>query len=203
MQRAIDISNYTGHLDGAAVDYLRRAASFVVVRLSTEDVAGQRDIAASQVGTLADAGIPWQGYLWCYWDDDPYQHWQLAQERLPAGWAGYHRLGIWLDMEDNCPNAAAALEWVGAYASLLTRDEFVPGVYTGRWWIDQHPAAFAGGRTRYWTQYPLWWASYGVAPSCYLAGIGPWERVAMHQYQSVDRGAYLSSYDLSQVCAEI
>lgn len=197
---AIDISNYTGELDARQLNWMRDNADLVIVRLSTEDNKRQRDIAAQQVGALAQAGIPWQGYLWCYWRDDPYEHWMAAQEKLPRGWPGYHQLGIWLDMEDACAPAKGALEWVNSYATLLRADGFSPGVYTGLWWIRQHAGAFYDDRGRYWAQYPLWWASYGVTPECQPSSIGPWKDVAMHQYQSVDQGDPLSSYDLSLIC---
>lgn len=200
MGTAIDISNYTGRLDDRQLRWLQDEAELVVVRLSTEDSKGQRDIAAQQVDALAGAGIAWQGYLWCYWDESPYVHWQRAQEKLPPGWPKYHQLGIWLDMEDAAPPGMDPLDWVGAYAQMLRVDGFVPGVYTGRWWLDAHRWAQQGERGRYWSQYPLWWASYGVEPSCQPGYTHPWTAVAMHQYRSVESGSVLNSYDLSLIC---
>lgn len=203
MSRAIDISNYSGYLDDRQVEWLKANCQLVIVRLSTEDKRSQRDIAAQQVLALHAAGVPWQGYLWCYWDMDPYEHWRLATEKLTGEWPSYHRLAIWLDMEDVCRPAWHALEWVSAYAGLLAADGFLPGVYTGQWWLDQHREAFEGGRAKYWTQYPLWWAHYGIEPTCTPPNLVPWEQAAMHQYRSVGHGSPLSAYDVSLVCAEI
>lgn len=197
---AIDISNYTGDLDDARLEWLQANADLVVVRLSTEDRRGQRRIAQQQVVALASRGIPWQGYLWCYWADDPYDHWASAKEMLPPDWPAYYGSHIWLDMEDRDEYPRHTLEWVNSYASLLRTDGFRPGVYTGLWWLRQHAAAFDGDRGRYWAQYPLWWASYGVQPDCQPSSIGPWQSVAMHQYQSVDHGPVMGSYDLSLIC---
>lgn len=203
MAEAIDISNYTGELRQTHLDWLRENADFVIVRLSTEDNRNQRVIAASQVRALHRARIPWQGYLWCYWDDDPFDHWHRATELLPGEWPSYHQLGIWLDMEDACVPARKSLEWVSAYANLLATDGFVPGVYTGKWWVDQHRAAFTGHRAKYWATFPVWWARYGIEPSCDLTGIEPFTRLAMHQFEAVDRGPVLRSYDRSHVCSVV
>jgi hypothetical protein len=199
-QTAIDISNYSGELTPEKIAFLRANASLVIVRLSTENGANQRAIAAQQVAALAEAGIPWQGYIWSYWDQSPVEHWEWARELLPDGWPGYHKLGIWLDCEDPSVPAVDALDWINSYASLLRADGFVPGVYTGLWWVRRHDAAFRGSRGQYWAQFPLWWASYRVKPACLPSSIGPWQSVAMHQYQAVEVGSPLSSYDLSLIC---
>lgn len=198
-ETAIDISNYTGDLSERQLEWLRETAAFVIVRLSTEDQDHQRTIAAQQVYALADARIPWQGYLWCYWDMDPFEHWRRATELLPDGWPGYLKAGIWLDMEDPVPRGQQALSWIGAYASLLARDGFTAGVYTGQWWLDQNRAGFEGGREDYWTEYPLWFARYGIPPTPAVAGIHPWTEVAMHQWAAVNQGPVLRSYDVSAV----
>lgn len=178
---------------------MRDNAQLVIVRLSTEDNKGQRAIAAQQVSALADAGIPWQGYLWCYWGMDPVDHWALAQEMLPASWPGYYGLNIWLDMEDDCSPPLLALAWVYAYGELLRRDGFAPGVYTGEWWIDKHDAAFKPHLAHIWNQYPLWFAAYKLPRPPADKQTAPWGEVAIHQYASVDVGDVLRSYDVSDV----
>lgn len=200
MAEAIDISNYTGFLGEGQVAWIRENFEFAIVRLSTEDGGRQRDKAAQQVRALHEGGVPWQGYLWCYWDQSPFDHWQRAQELLPAGWPGYHKLGIWLDMEDIASPAIWSLDWVNSYAQLLEADGFVPGVYTGLWWIRQHAGAFDGEQGKYWGRYPLWWAAYNGRPSCSPDSIGPWQHIAMHQYASVEKGPLVSSYDVSLIC---
>jgi hypothetical protein len=197
---AIDISNYTGELGPDEVVWLKENAQLVIVRLSTEDNHNQRRIARQQVIALAGAGIPWQGYIWCYWDMAPTDHWRLATELLPEGWPGYHQSGIWLDMEDDCEPHLLAPAWVGAYGLMLRAEGFVPGIYTGSWWIDKHYRAFAPWLSELWAQYPLWFANYNVQPTCEPPGTTPWTSAAMHQHAEVKAGPVLHSYDLSLIC---
>lgn len=197
---AIDISNYTGKLEDWDLDWLQGNCDLVIVRLSTEDNHAQRDIAAQQVGALAARGIPWQGYLWAYWVDDPFDHWQRAKAKLPPSWPGYYGRNIWIDLEDAVPQGDRALPWVMAYAEMLRADDFLPGVYTGEWWVNQERSAFEGGRADLWTRYPLWFADYSEPPSCKPQGTAPWWNVAMHQFQSIDQGPVIASYDRSLIC---
>lgn len=197
---AIDISNYTGRLDEWDLDWLQGNAQLVIVRLSTEDNHGQRDIAEQQVSALAGRGIPWQGYLWAYWSDDPFDHWQRVKERLPEGWHGYYGRNIWIDLEDFEQPAIATLAWVMAYAEMLRAEDFLPGVYLGEWWADAEREAFEGGRAELWTRYPLWFARYNGYRTCQPQGTAPWASVAMHQFESVDQGPVLASYDRSLIC---
>lgn len=197
---AIDISNYTGKLEFWDLDWLQGNSDLVIVRLSTEDGAGQRDIAAQQVSALGERGIPWQGYLWCYWDQHPASHWERATELLPAGWPGYYGRNIWLDMEDDVTPGVRALDWVTSYAWLLEGEDFAPGLYTGAWWIRKHSAAFQPALERHWARFPLWNANYNGNPSCGNPGLPIWGAVAMHQYESVGQGPVLGSYDRSLIC---
>lgn len=197
---AIDISNYTGELSELQVNWLRDNCDVVIVRLSTEDGRSQRWIAQQQVGALADGGVPWQGYLWCYWQDSPYEHWQRAKELLPADWPGYFQSAIWLDLEDLQRPQIHVLDWVMAYANMLRAEGFIPGVYTGQWWVDLHPAAFTPETAAYWRQLPLWLAHYGIDPTCKPTPPQPFRSIAMHQYQTVEGSYPLSHYDLSLIC---
>lgn len=197
---AIDISNYTGMLGTKHIEWMRENAAFAIVRLSTEDGRDQRRIAAQQINELVQAGIPWQGYLWCYWQDDPVEHWIRATEMLPAGWPGYHGSGIWLDCEDTPHRPGAAFTWLMAYSHMLALEGFTPGIYTGTWWVRQNPAEFAGMRAGYLARMPAWWANYSHLPGCDVPQIEPWETLAMHQYASVNVGPVLLAYDLSYVC---
>lgn len=197
---AIDISNYTGRLSGEQLLWLKDNCDVVIVRLSTEDGGNQREIAAQQVSALADAGVPWQGYLWCYWQDSPFEHWKRATELLPTNWPGYFQSAIWLDMEDICRPAVRVIDWVMAYSAMLKTEGFIPGVYTGQWWMDLHKPAFEEPAAIYWRQLPLWLAHYGIDPTCTPTLPYPFRSIAMHQYQAVNVGDPLSSYDLSLIC---
>lgn len=199
MKTAIDISNYTGEVHDAQLAFLRDNADLVIVRLSTETTGNQAQIAAQQVRALAQAGIPWQGYLWCYWRDSPYELWSRAQAALP-GWNGYYGARIWLDAEDTPDDGAAAFDFIMAYARLLTTDEFVPGLYTGGWWLRQNPGVLEGDRGRYLAHLPLWLANYTIPGDCSIQPVAGWESVAMHQYASRDRFGSLGPLDLNVIC---
>jgi len=203
MKTAIDISNYTGNLTQNQALWLKRNTDLVIVRLSTEDGGGQREIAAQQVSVLASYRIPWQGYLWCYWQDNPVDHWARATEKLPKDWPGYHSLGIWLDMEDKCDPPLLALSWVYRYKLLLKPEGFEVGVYTGEWWLDAHRSAFTTHLAPIWRTFPLWFANYSVPPGGALPGAAPWEKVAMHQYRVVEDNPVLPNYDVSDILAEV
>lgn len=199
MNTAIDISNYTGYLSGDQVGYLREHADLVIVRLSTETSGNQHGISMQQIGALVAGAVPWQAYLWCYWRDSPYELWQRAQGGLP-NWKGYYGARIWLDAEDTPDDANQAFDFIMGYARLLTTDEFVPGIYTGAWWLRQNAGILEGERGRYLAALPLWLANYTLPGDCTIQPVGAWERVAMHQYASRERLGPLGPCDLNVVC---
>lgn len=200
MDRAIDISNYSGRLNGVQVDWLRDRYDLVIVRLSTEDNHGQREIAAQQVKALADAQLPWQGYLWFYWDVYPGVSWMRAKEMLPDGWPGYCGSGIWLDLEDMPGDHRLAATCLQAYCDILETEGFQPGIYSGSWWVKRNPWLSDEPIARKLSTLPTWWASYGTDPKCDLPLPMPFANLAMHQYVSHQWLGPIPACDESLIC---
>lgn len=200
MWNAVDISNYTGELGYEQVSYLRHTADLVIVRLSTETSRNQHAIALQQIAALAAAYIPWQAYLWAYWSDSPYELWMRASEGIDETWPGYYGARIWIDCEDHPDDDNRAFDWLLSYGALLKMDDFVPGIYTGQWWLDQHPGVLAGKRAHYLTSFPLWLANYSQMGDCSIAPPAEWQRVAMHQYGSREQWGPIGAVDLSVIC---
>lgn len=200
MGTAIDISNYSGRLNGTQCEWLRDRYDLVIVRLSTEDNRGQRAIAAQQVLALAEAGIPWQGYLWMYWDVYPEVLWERATAQLPADWPYYSGTGIWLDLEDQPDDTRLAATCLQAYCDILETDDFQPGVYSGPWWVEQNPWITEGRIAKKMSQLPVWWANYNVQASCNLGMPYPFVDLAMHQHTSYNALGPMMACDISEVC---
>lgn len=200
MRSAVDISNYTGRLSPEQAGYLRDNTDLVIVRLSTETSRDQHAIALQQIEALNQAGVPWQSYLWCYWADSPYELWMRASEGVDPTWSGYYGGRIWLDLEDHPSDDSRAFDWILSYAALLEMDDFRPGIYTGQWWLDQHPGILEGQRAHYLTSFPLWIANYSHPGDCTIEAPAEWQRVAMHQYASREAWGPLGAVDLSVIC---
>lgn len=200
MGRALDISNYTGRLNGEQVEWLKDRYDLVIVRLSTEDHRQQRAIAAQQVSALAGAGIAWQGYLWLYWEQYPTRLWQLASQFLPSEWPGYAGSGIWIDLEDMPGDPQLAATCLLAYLAILETEQFQPGIYTGSWWIAQNDWISDEPLAKKLSQLPTWWADYNQEPTCDLALAGPFSNLAMHQYAAHNSLGPLLACDESLVC---
>lgn len=200
MRRAIDISNYTGTLSAEQARWIREHYDLAIVRLSTEDNHGQREIAAQQVKMLADQSVPWQGYLWMYWEQWPGTLWMRAKAHLPESWPGYAGAGIWIDLEDTPGPYDLAAACLQAYCDILETEGFVPGIYTGGWWVAQNPWLLEEPICRKLATLPVWWAHYGLAPSCNLSLAGPFRDLAMHQFASHQALGPLMACDESLIC---
>lgn len=184
MAKALDISNYTGRLNTQQIEWLQGRYDLVIVRLSTENNRQQRSIAAQQVAALAAARIPWQGYLWMYWEQYPSALWNLARERLPDGWPGYSGKGIWIDLEDEPGDSGLAATCLQAYLDVLETDGFTPGIYTGSWWVAKNEWLSDEPVARKLSTLPVWWADYNREPGAEIPLAGPFTDLAMHQYAS-------------------
>lgn len=200
MKHAVDISNYTGRLSADQAGYLRHSTDLVIVRLSTETSRDQHNIALQQINALNDAGVPWQAYLWAYWNDSPYELWMRASDGIDPTWAGYYGGRIWLDLEDNPEDDNRAFDWILSYGALLEMEDFRPGIYTGQWWLDQHPGFLAGRRAEFLTSFPLWLANYSHPGDCSILPPPEWQSIAMHQYASREEWGIIGPCDLSVIC---
>lgn len=200
MGKAIDISNYSGRLNAAQLDWLQGRYDLVIVRLSTENNRQQRSITVQQVTALAAAGIPWQGYLWMYWEQYPGALYMLATELIPDGWPGYAGKGIWIDLEDETGDPRLAATCLQAYLDILETEGFQPGVYSGSWWVERNPWLSDDPIARKLATLPTWWADYGVAPTCDLPLAGPFGNLAMHQYAAHQSLGPMYACDESLIC---
>lgn len=199
---AIDISNYTGRLDARACEIIQTAGvGLVVVRLSIEETAAQAEIAAQQVGALADAGIPWQGYVWAYFDMDPAEIWAEATRRLDPAWPGYHGATVWLDCEGAVPDGADVVQWLQDWDTVVRANNCLPGIYSTRlWWETNVPIPLRRQR-RLFGGWEAWIAQWDGYRSC--ANVWPWPPfgvVSMKQTGEQELTPELGPHDVNWAC---
>lgn len=167
MPKAVDVSNYNGELTDEWCTAVKAAGvALVIVRLSTESEHDQAEITARQVAVLARNQVPWQGYLWAYWNSDPGVLWDAAQAQLPPGWPGYSGRNIWIDCEDGDPDPYLGLLWLVEYGRILEAADFQPGIYTSPYWWKNNVRNRDSQQVRILGEWPLWVAYWDWAMDC-------------------------------------
>lgn len=183
--RAIDISNYSGPMTAESIQAIQAAnVKLVVVRLSLETGRNQLGIARQQIVTLAAAGIPWQGYHWCYYDQPAGPSVRSLESAFGDIWAGYYGSTLWLDDEDEDSIGEDNYRWLHRAGKAAKRLGFTPGIYTRpSLWNGTDRELAPGILLDEFATWPLWltaWSSpFGTRPN----PIARWSTVTMAQYR--------------------
>jgi hypothetical protein len=171
MQRALDVSNYTGGF-GPDVVACWREWGYGHLVCGTQ----RPEITRRQLEVAVQGGMTVDAYVYLYWRYDVGEQVRAALETV----AGYPVGRLWLDCEDatgsRTPEEMVALigEAVAACAC---------GIYTGRWWWVP-----STGNSSAFSHLPLWHAEYTSGPQVEpdfdgFRAYGGWKRPFMWQFQ--------------------
>lgn len=115
---------------------------------------------------LRDIGLPY-GFYWYYNNKySPDQQGKLFVDTIKR--VGFPPLGIWLDLEDRLPGKYAG--WKNWYDFLFDLEVAFPkkliGIYTGHYYFKEFTlgVGIPQASLKWFGKFPLWVASYGVAP---------------------------------------
>ncbi len=173
----IDASNWQGEITPAIAACLAENVSIAVVRASLESprlVA----IAKRQIEACQAAGLQVHGYLWMYPSWDPVKTVGDAMREYGA----YGLPWFWIDAEETGDVASPARNaaWLTAALAALEEHGVRAGVYSGKWWWDEHMAGSTAFR-----ETPLWYAEYDGDPDLYRwTPFGGWRNPAGKQYDA-------------------
>lgn len=187
----LDISNYTGYLNPGHIVQLKQAGvGLVIVRLPIPGVERQelQPIALQQIEVLSKAGIPWQGYMWCYPDIPVERQVPVVLDFLAPIEHTYHGDILWVDVETDEPSFRAdVMAWLRAARPLIEARGYAMGIYTSAtmWAKVKGTDEFA--------DCPLWDANYNGTPGQGLISYGGWGgKPIIHQYSGTTTVAGLT-----------
>lgn len=174
MEKALDVSNYSGAFGAEAVACWQEQGYRHLV------CGTQRpEITRRQLETALAGGLSVAAYVYLYWRHDVV----AAVQRSLAALEGLPVERLWLDCED-VRGALSAEDVVERIAAAVAAcGAFPHGIYTGRWWWTPNTDESAAFR-----HLPLWHAEYTGSPSTLpdfgrFLPYGGWSRPAMWQYQ--------------------
>ena len=174
MEKAIDVSNYSGVFGAAAVACWREQGFDHIVCGTQRPEITRRQLEAAVAGGMGVAA-----YAYLYWRSDVVE----AVQRALAAVDGFAIERLWLDCED-VRGALTAEDVVGRIAAAAAAcGDFPHGIYTGRWWWvpnTDNSSAFS--------HLPLWHAEYTGSPQSLpdfgrFLPYGGWSRPLMWQFQ--------------------
>jgi len=174
MERALDVSNYSGVFSREAVACWRQQGYGHLVCGSQRS-----EITRRQLETAVAGGMSVDAYVYLYWRFDVAGQVAAALETV----RGYPVERLWLDCEDAAGGLAPAAIVGRIGTAVAACGAFPHGIYTGRWWWEP-----TTGASRAFSHLPLWHAEYPVVsePPPDFAGFrayGGWSRPAMWQYR--------------------
>lgn len=174
MQKALDVSNYTGPFT-PEVAHCWRERGFSRLIAGTQ----RPEITRGQLESALEAGLQVEAYVYLYWRFDTAAEVRAAIEAvsdLPVQ-------RLWLDCEDSAEGFTPeqVLSQIGAAVSAA--GSIPAGIYTGRWWW--RPAT---ADSVVFASLPLWHAEYtpraNLLPDfAAFEPYGGWSRPRMWQYQ--------------------
>lgn len=181
MPLAIDVSNYSGPIEGdRARALLDAGVRRVVVGTQYPRPPYPPGVAHRQVPALLEAGLEVHIYVYLWLAADGGMQVRDALARVQR-WSG--RLGgLWLDVEDTTAEALSPAERLAAVRAAIeaARDAApaIPtGIYTARWYWRE-----AMADTDACSSLPLWVAQYDGQRDLAFTPFGGWQRAAMKQY---------------------
>lgn len=197
---AIDISNYTGELTVEQVaDCKAQGVALVIVRLSLETDAHQLAVAVQQIRTLQAAQMPWQGYVWCYWRQDPGTLFQDLKSSYGDLWDGYYGRTLWLDDEEKAGLGITNYAWLRSAAWCAELQGFVAGIYTRRSLWDGGSRKLPPGHGLHFAEWRLWLADWDYDGASDVEPLPPFTSVAIVQSPNLPFGVpSISVYDRNQ-----
>ncbi len=174
LQRALDVSNYSGAFSAETARRWREAGVEHVI------CGTQRpDVTRAQALAVIGAGLTLDAYVYLYWSHDVIGQVRDAiavVEGLPVGC-------LWLDCEDGVAGRAATEVGRLIESAVGGAGDFPVGVYTGRWWWQP-----ATGDSAAFAHLPLWHAEYTSSPALLpdfdsFQPYGGWQRPLVWQYR--------------------
>lgn len=174
MERALDVSNYTG-VFGAETVACWRSLGYDHLICGTQ----RPEVTRAQLAAATAGGMTVDAYCFLYWDVSPASQVQAAL----AAVTGFPVRCLWLDCED-ATEGRAPETMVGLIAAAVAAcGDFPCGIYTGRWWWVP-----ATGDSTAFAHLPLWHAEWTAGPEVLpdfaaFRPYGGWTRPAMWQFQ--------------------
>jgi len=174
MQRALDVSNYSGVFAAEAVACWR-SLGYSHVICGTQ----QAETTRAQLATTLAGGMSADAYVFLYWHLPPAAQVQAALAAI----AGFPVGRLWLDCEDAVEGRAPE-QVVGLIGEAVAACGDLPcGVYTGRWWWLP-----STGDSAAFSHLPLWHAEWTSGPDVLPSFdafrlYGGWSRPAIWQFQ--------------------
>lgn len=120
--------------------------------------------------------MPWQGYFWCYYDEQPGYQIRAMDRTYRDLWSGYLGATLWLDDEDEETIGSASYPWLLRAAKTAKRLGFTPGIYSRRRLWNGDDRESPGDLAPAFGGWPLWLADYdstGDPRPADLAPFGP------------------------------
>lgn len=173
MRRAIDVSNYSGQINGATISCWRNQGYDHLI-CGTQ----RREITRQQLQT-AQAEITLDAYVYLYWSRDIAAQVREALETI----SGLNVGRLWLDCEDDAGGRTPEQVVSLIRDAVAACDNFPNGIYTGRWWWQP-----STGDSQEFAGLPLWHAEYTAHPNVLpdfdgFRPYGGWTRPSMWQFQ--------------------
>ncbi len=174
MQRALDVSNYSGVFSTEVVAGWRQLGFTHLVCGTQRPAITRKQLEAALAG-----GMSIDAYVYLYWRFDVADQLRTALQTvagLPVGW-------LWLDCEDAATGLAPEVVVSLIDEAVRACGERPHGIYTGRWWWGP-----ATGDSTAFSHLPLWHAEYSSGPEFLpdfdgFRPYGGWTRPVMWQFQ--------------------
>jgi hypothetical protein len=199
----VDVSNYTGPLDTAALETWRDEHDIgLVIAQSIDPPSGYpTGVTRQQLQACADVGIATDAYLYLWTNSDVRADMRNKLSLLEGFTIGR----LWLDAEDTAPASVAtrrASMWA-AFQELdlwsIDHDLPLAGLYTGNWWIN----GYLDGDASEWANRSLWLAQYdGIDDTSVITLPKGWTSCAVKQYAGSSTLAGVGGVDLNVLSAE-
>ncbi|MFA7248279.1 MAG: GH25 family lysozyme [Dehalococcoidia bacterium] len=190
MPLAIDVSNFTGPIEGPQAAALRAAGvRRAVVGTQYPQPPYPAGCAHLQIPALLEAGIEVEAYVYLWFGDDPARQVQDARDAI-APWRDRVRR-LWIDVEDESAPLDQDTRAERLRVAIEACGTMPAGIYTAAWYWRPFM-----GDTRAFSSLPLWAAQYDGGPDVLVAPFGGWTSAAMKQYAADVSIAGLSRVDL-------
>lgn len=172
--QGLDISNYTGPVDGKLDCYYDAGVRRFIVGCQNMAIARGQIEAIQRDGRFAIDGT----YAFLYWGRDT-----LGQTQNAIALAqSYGLKRVWLDCEDATEGFSAfqIIQMIGDCQALVESSNLECGIYTGAyWWMG------ATDNSAFFNDLPLWYASYWDDRRIRQnVNFGGWTLATVHQYAS-------------------
>ncbi len=174
MERALDVSNYSGRFGAEAVACWRSLGYSHIV------CGTQRpEVTRAQLATAIAGDMTADAYVFLYWDlplGDQVRAALAAVAGLPVG-------RLWLDCEETMEGRSPAEIVALIGEAVAAAGDFPCGIYTGRWWWLP-----STGDTAAFSYLPLWHAEWTASPDLLpdldrFRPYGGWSRPLLWQFQ--------------------